>query len=302
MKPTEIEDSRPYFRFTSPARMDKAFHTLEGLVQGIAADTRVSDIELAELTKWISAHSDFAKFHPFNEVIPRLNEIINRRIVDEETVADILWLSNKFTTSNEYYDLVSSDMQRLQGMLHGILADGKITKEELETLERWMEEREHLKSCWPYDEIESLIVTVLADGVIDDQEHETLTKFFGEFCRANSENAVDPVALTGNFGISGVCAMCPDIEFTDRTFCFTGSSGNNTRKELAEMVHNLGANHSNRINRKVDYLVVCCEGNQCWAYSCYGRKVEQAVAMRKKGERILLIHETDFRDAIQDLD
>ncbi|GMA55471.1 hypothetical protein GCM10025857_68280 [Alicyclobacillus contaminans] len=47
-----------------------------------------------------------------------------------------------------------------------------------------------------------------------------------------------------------------------------------------------------------DYLVVGDQGNPCWAFSCYGRKVEKAVKLRKQGRRILIIHEVDFWDAL----
>lgn len=34
----------------------------------------------------------------------------------------------------------------------------------------------------------------------------------------------------------------------------------------------------------------------CWACSCYGRKVEQVVKLRKEGCRITINHENDFHD------
>lgn len=34
--------------------------------------------------------------------------------------------------------------------------------------------------------------------------------------------------------------------------------------------------------------------NPCWAYACYGRKVEQAIGLRKAGSQLLLVHEADF--------
>jgi hypothetical protein len=51
--------------------------------------------------------------------------------------------------------------------------------------------------------------------------------------------------------------------------------------------------------RALDYMVFGTAGNPCWAYACYGRKVEQAVALRKEGYRLMIVH--DFRDALADL-
>lgn len=62
----------------------------------------------------------------------------------------------------------------------------------------------------------------------------------------------------------------------------------------------LGGEVVNHVSSHVDYLVIGADGNPCWAYACYGRKVEKAVQLRKKGGRILLVHENDFHDAVAD--
>ena len=50
----------------------------------------------------------------------------------------------------------------------------------------------------------------------------------------------------------------------------------------------------------MDYLIVGADGNPCWAFACYGRKIEKAMELRKAGARIALVHESDFHDAVQD--
>lgn len=41
-------------------------------------------------------------------------------------------------------------------------------------------------------------------------------------------------------------------------------------------------------------------GNPYRSYSCYGRKIEEAVALRKEGAKVQIINETDFWDAVWD--
>ena len=41
-------------------------------------------------------------------------------------------------------------------------------------------------------------------------------------------------------------------------------------------------------------------GNPCWAYACYGRKIEEAVTLRKAGAKVVIVNETDFWDAVDD--
>ena len=52
--------------------------------------------------------------------------------------------------------------------------------------------------------------------------------------------------------------------------------------------------------RKTNYLIVGNAGNPCWAYACYGRKIEEAVALRKEGAQVTIVNETDFWDAVDD--
>jgi hypothetical protein len=63
----------------------------------------------------------------------------------------------------------------------------------------------------------------------------------------------------------------------------------------------LGGIPLDSVTEDTDYLIVGDNGNLAWAFSCYGRKVERAVELRKKGHRIAIIHEFDFCDVIDEL-
>ena len=56
----------------------------------------------------------------------------------------------------------------------------------------------------------------------------------------------------------------------------------------------------NSVTNGLDYLVYGAAGNQCWAYSYYGRKVEKVIEMRKSGYKTLMVHENYFGDAYED--
>jgi hypothetical protein len=288
-------DHDKYIRFTGRARLSRDMHILEGFVQGIAADSKVGDAELKNLTKWISAHKEFADRHPFNEVIPKIQRIIVDGIIDEEERADLLWLSSKFTTEDEYYDHVTSEMQRLQGMLAGILADGLINEKELQALDKWVEDRSYLKRCWPYDKLQSIIAHVMRDGRIDAQEHEALLQFFGEFVSDGTRKAVG--VLEQGVTVSGVCTMSPSIEFRESRFCFTGTSERGSRDYVASVVAALGGMFHRCLRGDTDYLIVGGEGNPSWTFSCYGRKVEEAIERSRNGQQIAIVHEYDFWQA-----
>ena len=127
-----------------------------------------------------------------------------------------------------------------------------------------------------------------------------LHAFFSEFAALLDSKTITqaPIAETGL--IRGLCAVDPEITFLDRGFCFTGSSSRFTRQQIEEIVRSFGGTAHASPSRKVHYLIVGAEGNPCWAFSCYGRKVEKAIKLRKAGVRIAIVHELDFHDAVAD--
>ncbi|WP_136526009.1 BRCT domain-containing protein [Geomonas ferrireducens] len=293
-------DHEEYFGFSLISRLNKSLETIVGILEGISIDSVINAQEVIFLTEWIRHCDDVRHLHPFNELIPVINTALADGVLTEEEKLDVLWLCNRLDTKGDYVKSVLNDMQRLHGILGGILADGKITEAELTGLMGWLYEHDHLKTCWPYDEVESLISGVMRDGEIDDKEQRLLQRLFSEFIQIEDDKTITnpPVLMGGQ--ITGLCSFAPDIKFEDSWFCFTGASTKYKRRELKEIVEQMGGNFTDSMTGKVDYLVVGAEGNPCWAYACYGRKVEAAVSYRKTGRNVQLVHEIDFHDAVAD--
>jgi NAD-dependent DNA ligase len=224
---------------------------------------------------------------------------VKDQVLDAEERKDILWLCERLQ-STQYFDAVTADLQVLHAILGGIAADGHVSKEELTGLREWVDCHVHLRTLWPFDEVDSLITAVLRDGKIDDDEQRVLHAFFGEFLAILDDRTItDPIVILDKSSL-GVCAMCPEIVFEGSTFCFTGASNQLTRADFHLIVEGLGGIASRTVNASVKYLVIGAEGNPCWAYSCYGRKVEAAIEYRKRGYPLMIVHENDFNDAVLD--
>lgn len=294
-------DIRKYFHFTGKGRMEKSINSLLGLLEGIAIDGKVTSGEVAMLHMWLADHQDVASRHPYSEIVPALTSAVADGVLDPEEREDLAWLCRRLT-STEFYDMVTADLQRLHALVGGIASDGTISVEEMRGLSRWMAEHEHLKTCWPYDEIETLTTKVLVDGHIDEVEHRMLLDFFTEFLAVLDERTiVRPVAFDGPEQLIGaLCAVAPSVSFAERTFCFTGASSKYKRADFEALVRSLGGEALPGVTAKLHYLVIGAEGNPCWTFACYGRKVEKAVALRRKGLRVVILHENDFHDAVLD--
>lgn len=284
--------------------MDKAVHTLEGILKGIAIDGQLHPAECRELTNWCHEQQDLLGQHPFTELVPKVQAALADGEISSEEQADILWLCNNMSAGSIYYDEVTTDIQVLHGMLHGILADGVITGEEAKALSEWTEENSHLRGTYPFDELDSLLTAALRDGKVDAEEQSMLKDFFQDFISYSLAKRIEQARKDACVGkqirLPGVCAVCPEIEFPDRVFCFTGASARATRRDIAEQVVRRQGLFKDAVTRELHYLVVGAAGNPCWAFSCYGRKVEQAVALRRDGHKLVIVHENDFWDAIQD--
>lgn len=292
-------DQRPYAKFTSRARLEKSVNSLLGMVEGLVIDSSINPSEVSFLNMWLAEHDDVRHLHPYNELVPVVQAAVADGVLTEDEHDDIVWLCERLR-STEYFDKTTADLQRLHAILGGIVADGHVTEQELSGLSDWLQEHEHLRTCGPYDEVDSLIVGVLQDKRIDEQEHAMLKGFFSEFLAIMDDRTIVSPVVIENASIVGLCAVGPEIEIVGSTFCFTGASTRYKRDDLAEVVRRLGGEFASSLTKTVRYLVIGADGNPCWAYACYGRKVEKAVAMRKAGAKVLIVHENDFHDAVAD--
>lgn len=299
----EYEISMTNIGFTRRQRVDRAVHTLEGILKGVAIDGIITPEEAIELKSWCDDNRALIGNHPFTELIPKIDIALADGTIDSEEQADILWLCQNLSSESIYYDSVTSDIQRLQGILHGILADGHVSDEEIKHLSDWIDSHNDLKGCYPYDEIDSLLTQVLRDGKVTDEERRMLADFFEGFISYSLSKKMHN-ARTGDSAprrtLTGLCAVCPDIIFEERCYSLTGASTRAPRAHIAKMIEEMGGAFSSSVTQKVHFLVVGANGNPAWAYSCYGRKVEQAMKLRAEGHALMIVHENDFWDAAQD--
>ena len=277
----EIED---YRKFTMPAELHKAVNTLKGIVAGITTDYKINEDEVNELSHWCISHSHLINRHPFSELIPLIESVYSDGIVTKSEADDIVWLCNNFVSDSDYYDLITSSLQFLHGLIHGILADGEISDEEIHTLKTWIRTNDFLTGCYPFDEIESFLLSILSDGIITEDERNTLKAFLSNFIDLTisynlNENEIS--TLKEKYSIKGICSVCQDIQFENNLFCFTGRSQIAERKDIAKIIESFGGIFKNNLTNSTRYLIVGNDGNPCWAFSCYGRKVEEAISRRK---------------------
>jgi len=143
--------------FYGKIRVQKSVETIAGLFQGLGIDHVITDGEADFLRRWIGDHHRLRNRHPFNEIIPTIEQTLADNIITEEEKQDILWLCEKLSEKGNLIAETTQSIQRLHGILGGIIADAEIQPGELNGLSDWLQEHEHLKTCWPYDEVDALV-------------------------------------------------------------------------------------------------------------------------------------------------
>src|SRR5215213_3300607 len=272
------------FKYMSKARHDQAINTLLHILEGLAADQTVTSKEWELLARWISENKGLANRHPYNQLVPPVLTAMEDRVLSEEEREDMTWLCTQLR-SNEYYSLVTQDLQRLQPILSAIASDGTVADAEIE----------HLRKCWPYEEMDSLLTTTMQDRCIDPNEQKSLLEFCSSFTASGLEYETPHITARMLFDIF---AVSPVISFDDYSFCFSGESKRATRAEMKALAQERGANVVETVSPQLDYLVVGVNGNPCWAYCSYGRKIAQAIDLRRQGSPLLIVHESDFFGAL----
>lgn len=298
----ETNQDLGYRVFTGKAEADKAINSLRGILEGIMIDGKVNEKEILELDNWCADHHELINRNPFQEFMIGIREALREESDLDEALEDLYWLSQKYQEENIYYNAVTADLQTLQGICHGILADGQINDREVKALQEWMNKNDHLATYYPYDELYTVLQQILKDGTVDEGEKVLLKAYFNQFVRLTDSQLTEKLKEeTSQTKISGLCSIDPKLEIDGKLFCITGKLTRGKRNELVQDIEDMGGKCCRSPLKDTDYLIVGDNGNPAWAFACYGRKVEQALNWRKKGSRITLVHEHDFWDYIDDL-
>lgn len=289
-------------RFTKPAEMAKAVNTLGGIIEGILLDGEVNAEEVEELRQWALEHEYLVTKEPFREILELVHGALADGTITVEELEDVQWVCNKFKLEGSYYDSITASLQQLQGLCHGILADGHVNEAELAGLRTWMREHFYLARLYPFDEIHSILHFIMENGRAGDDELLMLKAIFLQYANIRVETVraslVEEVGHT--YQIKGFCAVAPEVVFEGRRFCFTGESGRATRSQLQSYISQMGGIPQNNVTKDLDFLIVGDAGSEAWAFSCYGRKVEKALEYRQAGCTLVVVQERDFWGAAGD--
>lgn len=180
------------------------------------------------------------------------------------------------------------------GIAKGLVADNVLNESEADFLVAWLEHNSHL-TCWPFNVLQNRIGIMLEDGVIDAEEREELLALLKSLIGENliAENIASfstTLPLT---------KPIPEVIVDGSTFCFTGKFAYGLRKDCEKAVEEQGGIVLDRVTKGLDYLVIGLMGNEDWAHSSFGRKIQRAMEYNERNEtEIAIIGEDTWTNAL----
>ena len=75
-----------------------------------------------------------------------------------ELLEDLIRLVNRL--GQEYFESQAQEIRQLEGIFQGVLSDGVLHDDEVHAIEKWLQQRNHLKGHFVYDRIIRLVEDV----------------------------------------------------------------------------------------------------------------------------------------------
>lgn len=183
-------------------------------------------------------------------------------------------------------------VNELLGLSHGIIADGKVTLEEAEYLQKWLVANTAVKDNPIVSTLLARVNEMLSDKVLDVEESSELFETLRQFAGGDFE--IGELLKSSSLPLD---KPQPDIRFDATQFCFTGTFAFGSRKHCEAAVIERGA-QAGSLTAKTNYLVIGVYATDSWAHSSYGRKIEKAVHMKSNDSPICIVGEQHWVEAL----
>lgn len=193
--------------------------------------------------------------------------------------------NNKHNGNEKQFTAETIALKELHKNLESMLADDKITDNEVDSLRFWLEEHRDLSGNYPFDKAFNALDNILEDGHITKNEFDELKSIFAEI--------IDPVKAKG----------CHDkiTTLVGKHVCLTGEFNYGTKNDVAKLIEDVGGIIDKSVKRATDYVIVGEQGSEAWKTGNYGSKIQKAMEWNNKGMKIKIIEETEFIPAIKQL-
>jgi len=277
--------------FNRSRNIEKATYVLNGIIDGVNADGKLTDVEIVYIDSWLK-NQNFIQLEADNldlfqavKHVLESGEITNAEKSDlHQLIKDILKYGPEIDSAEE------SRINQFIGLLKGICSDGHIVKSEIDRVERWVRSNEDLSGMFPIKPINDRLLHALQDDQLSDDELSELSLLITEIAGDKFTQSGDVDGCIGDF----FCDNVKDYNLTNKTICFTGKFLSGTRRQCEFNAHRLGAQPKSTVTNDLDVLVIGTVTSRDWRFQNFGRKVERAMELRASNGKPLILSEKQW--------
>ncbi|SHH52934.1 BRCT domain-containing protein [Ferrimonas marina] len=279
-----------YPQYNRSKNTRKALMALQGALQGIHADGKLTEQEATYLQAWLAEQPHLPREGDVLDIEDLLIDILSDGTVTAEELADLQQMTaDVLQYGDDRAQTETCFVNSFLGFLQGIACDDQLNDKEIQSLQDLVRQSRDLRHHWPVEQVETRLNQIIADEVITDEERQGLLDLVKQvggnqfFATGYAEAAT--TQLTPFFG------ELPSDGLEGKQICFTGTFMAGNRKHVEHQARQLGAIPSKRMNRTTDILVVGGTITADWKYATYGLKIKSAIENRKRGLATVVIDE-----------
>ncbi|WP_394179604.1 BRCT domain-containing protein [Marinomonas posidonica] len=270
----------------------KAVISLKGILQGIAADQQLNEVEVLFLDVWLKSQEHLRDDPDAIDLIDAVDDILADGIVTEEEIEDLKCLVNDIVEFKDFPRQKDIDrVNEFLGVLSGVVADDVLNYDEMSALIEWLNANDDLFDSFPIN----LVVKQfdqLKNSVTEQSGPDDLLNFLKQVSGAKFSE-------TGSADIHPLSFIEDTLEamtHQDSAICVSGEFDLGDRDDVIETAMTRGYVVKTSISKKVDYLIFGSKVSPNWGSSNFGGKIEKAVKLRLEGHPIKIVSENQWLD------
>lgn len=195
--------------------------------------------------------------------------------------------------SARYRNQLNQSSAELLGLAEGLISDHVLADTEVQFLDQWLKHHDAIAHTWPGDVLHQRVQHVLADGKVTEEERAHLIATLRQLIGGSLERLAESPKVT-TLAIDEIDA----VQFSDAWFCLTGEFVFAPKQKCAEAIAARGGVVKSSVSKRLNYLVIGGLGSDEWKHGSFGTKIEKAIALKRQGASILIIHEDQWASAL----
>ena len=186
-------------------------------------------------------------------------------------------------------------LEHLQGIVDGMVSDGRLDPREVQFLNRWLDAHPEATADWPGSLLQRRVRLILADGVISADEQRRLLESLKHLASTLFDDGETRAMRTGSpLPVEDGAA----VDVRGSRVCLAGHFLFGDRPACERLLRDAGAELCARVSTKVNFLVIGARTSTAWPSQPGADDIHEAIALRRLGHPIAIVSERRLLDSL----